>query len=449
MNKGRICIGLSVGGCLVLLLLIVSYLKSIDLEEDILSKLVFSYEGEEQTIDFPLWKDETVGKYYMFLPSWLSGETGVFTVRYSGYAAKVKIDGCFYPDRSSFLEDGEEIEHSLEVSRIVGEESVDVTLQILHSEKLPSIFIEIENQDRVLDVERQTDKRYFEIGSMKLLDEQGSLLHQGRLEKFKVRGNLTATLGKKPFTLILNRPAELLGMESAVKWNLLANATDGTYIRNKIIRDLANECIDTYEPQGEFVEVYLNGAYQGLYLLTEAVEIAENRLEIDPIKNWFIEMELEFRTRNDSTRMITDRGQSFIIHSDGIVTKQEIAQLLSRLNDVESALYAENGISEISGKSLEELIDLESFAKVWLVEELSGDHDVGIASQFSYALKAEDSLWYAGPTWDFDGIMGNVNKPMYAIPEALTGVVEMMGTPEDTDQNRWFAAMWRHPQFQE
>lgn len=230
---------------------------------------------------------------------------------------------------------------------------------------------------------------------------------------------------------------------------MLANATDGTYIRNKIIRDLANECIDTYEPQGESVEVYLNGAYQGLYLLTEAVEVAPNRLEIDLDDNWFIEMELEFRTREDPTRMITDRGQSFIIHSDRIVTEPEREALLRRLNDVESALYAEDGISEISGKTLEELIDIESFAKAWLVEELSGDHDVGIASQFAYALKDENSLWYAGPTWDFDGIMGNVNKPMYAVPENLAGAVEQSGAEDDKNQNRWLSAMWRYPKFQE
>lgn len=449
MNRGRISIGLSVGGCLVLLFLIVSYLKNMDLEEDVLSKLVFTYEGEEQTVDFPVWKDETVGKYYLFLPSWFSDKSGEFTVHYNDYVAKLKIDDEFYSNGGFFSEDGGEVEHSLKISGFTGEEALDTTLQILRSENLPSIFIEIENQDRVLNVNRQTDKRNFETGSMKLIDESGKLIHQGRVEKFKVRGNLTAVFGKKPFTFTLKNPAELLGMESAVKWNLLANATDGTYIRNKMIRDLANECIDTYEPQGELVEVYLNGAFQGLYLLTEAVEIAPNRIEIDPNKNWFIEMELEFRTREDPTRMITDRGQSFIIHSDQIVTEQEREVLLGRLNDVESALYGENGISEISGKPLEELIDLESFAKAWLVEELTGDHDTGIASQFAYTLKEEGSLLYAGPTWDFDGIMGNVNKPMYAVPESLTGVVEMIGTPEDEDQNRWLSAMWRYPKFQE
>lgn len=449
MNKWKIRVGVSVSACLILVLLIFSYLRAMDLKEDVLDQLFFSYEIEDQVIDFPIWWDDTVDKYYLFLPSWFSGKTGEFSIHYNDYFGKVKIDGLSYQDGSLFVEEGEEVEHSLTVNGIVGTCPISTTLQILCSERLPSVFITIKEKDRVLKVDRESDKRYFETGFMSLLDENGVLLCQEKLEKFKVRGNLTATFGKKPFTFTLKKPEGLLGMEPAVKWNLLANATDGTYIRNKIIRDLANECIDTYEPQGEFTEVYLNGDYQGLYLLTEAVEIAENRLEIDPIGNWFIEMELEFRTRDNPTRMITDRGQSFLIHSDSIVSEPEVAQLLSRLNDVESALYAENGVSEISGKALEELIDLESFARAWLVEELSGDHDVGIASQFAYALKAEEALWYAGPTWDFDGIMGNVNKPMYAIPEALTGVVEQSGTEDDKNQNRWLSAMWRYPKFQE
>ena len=449
MNNSRIRIGLGVGGCLVLLFLIVSYLKNIDLEKDILGELVFTYRGEEQIIDFPVWKDEAAGKYYLFLPSWFYGKAGEFTVHYNDYAAKVKVDGIFYPNGGSFTEDGGETEHSLEVSRITGGESVGTTLQILRSEKLPSIFIEIENEDKVLDVEGQMDDKHSEIGIIHLMDESGKILYQGEMEKFRVHGNHTATLDKKPFTFILKEPTEFLGMEAAAKWKLLANATDGAYIRNKIVRDLANQCINTYEPEGEFAEVYLNGVYQGLYLLTEAVEIDKNRLEIDPETNWFIEMELDYRAREDDTQMITNRGQIFIIHTDENVTETERVHLLERLNDIESALFAENGISDISGKSLEELIDMDSFAKAWLIEELSGDHDVGTTSQFAYISKEEDTLLYAGPTWDFDGIMANVSTPMYGIPEALTGVVENSTPEDDNNKNRWLAAMWRNPKFQE
>ncbi len=405
--------------------------------------------GEEQTIDFPLWKDDTDGTWYLFLPSWFSEKDGEFLLHYSDYTAKIEIDGVKCRSGENWSDDGEEKVHSLDVYGLMGCTPVHTSFKVLRSENLPSIFITVEEKNEIFSTEETSEKKYFETGPMQMFDEKGQFLCESELEKFKVRGNLTATFEKKPFTFTMKEAAGLLGMEPVVKWNLLANATDGTYIRNKIIRDLAYECIDAYEPQGEFTEVYLNGEFQGLYLLTEAVEIGENRLEIDPEQHWFVEMELDFRTREDETEMVTERGQHFIIHADKTVTSAEKAQILERLNDVESALFAENGISAISGKHIEELIDMESFAKAWLVEELSGDHDIGIASQFAYAAKDGDSVWYAGPVWDFDGIMGNVNKPMYAIPEALTSVVEMSGTADDANQNRWLAAMWRHPEFQE
>lgn len=449
MNKSKIRICMIASACLILILMLTSSLRNMDLEKEVLEELVFTYEGEDQVIDFPVWKDDTDGAYYLFLPSWFSKKGGEFSLHYGDYTAKVEIDGIKYRNGMRWSDDGAEKVHSLDVYGIMGCAPVHTSLRVLCSENLPAVFVTVEEKDEIFSTEESSEQKYFETGAMRMFDENGELLCESVLEKFKVRGNLTATFDKKPFTFTMKEAAGLLGMEPAVKWNLLANATDGTYIRNKIIRDLAYECIDAYEPQGEFTEVYLNGEFQGLYLLTEAVEIGENRLEIDPEQHWFVEMELDFRTREDETEMVTERGQHFIIHADKTVTSAEKTQILERLNDVESALFAENGISAISGKHIDELIDMESFAEAWLVEELSGDHDIGIASQFAYAAKDGDSVWYAGPVWDFDGIMGNVNKPMYAIPEALTSVVEMSGTADDANQNRWLAAMWRHPEFQE
>lgn len=449
MSKSKIRICMIASACLILILMLVSSLRNMDLEKEVLEELVFTYEGKDQVIDFSAWKDDTDGTYYLFLPSWFSEKGGEFSLHYEDYTAKVEIDGIKYRNGMSWSDDGTEKVHSLDVYGMMGCTPVHTSLRVLCSENLPAVFVTVEEKDEIFSLEESSEQKYFETGAMQMFDENGELLCESKLEKFKVRGNLTATFAKKPFTFTMKEAAGLLGMEPAVKWNLLANATDGTYIRNKIIRDLAYECIDAYEPQGEFTEVYLNGEFQGLYLLTEAVEIGENRLEIDPEQNWFVEMELHFRTREDETEMITEQGQHFIIHTDKPVSSGEKAQILERLNDVEGALFAENGISAISGKSIDELIDMESFAEAWLVEELSGDHDIGIASQFAYAAKESDSVWYAGPVWDFDGIMGNVNKPMYAIPEALTGVVEMSGAADDPNQNRWLAAMWRHPEFQE
>ena len=434
--------------CLLFMLILYLSWRGMEHEELFLDNFSLKYGEEGMTIDFSLWKDDTEEKYFLFLPSWLNKSESEFRICFNDFKGKVYIDGIKYADGSYFKDDGSEAIHRLEVYGFLGDFYMDTTLQVLSSEQLPSVFVTVEDPERLLNSEEFENKKYLERGSLTMLDQYGDLLCQSNLSVFKVRGNLTSGLDKKPFTFTLEQPSSLLGMEPAVKWNLLANATDGSYIRNKIIRDLAYKSINAYEPQGEFAELYLNGVYQGLYLLTEAVEIGENRLEISPEDNWFIEMELDFRARDDETQMITDRGQTFIIHSDVKVSEEEKAQVLYRLNDIESALFAENGISSVSGKSLEQLIDLESFAEAWLIEELSGDHDAGITSQFLYASKEVDSLWYSGPVWDFDGIMTNVNTPMYAIPEALTTSIEMSRPEGDNNQNRWLAAMWKNPKFQ-
>lgn len=435
--------------CIIVLFSCAMSAELTDYEEVVIGSLSVECMTDGQTVELTLWKDESDGAYYLFLPSWFAGAENELTLCYEDWKGILKINDVIQQNKSIWIDSGEEKVHKLEVYDKRGECHLSTTLQVLASENIPALFVTVEAENDLLKIEEFENKKYIEAGSAIMVDEEGKFLWQEELSEFKVRGNLTATYDKKPFSFSFYEPREVLGMEPAMKWNLLANSTDGSYIRNKIIRDLAYESIDAYEPEGEFAELYLNGVYQGLYLLTEAVEIADNRIEIDADENWFVEMELDFRARNDETQIITDRGQIFIVHSEIGVSKEDLEKIASRLNDVESALFAEDGVSEISGKSLEELIDLESFAEAWLIEELSGDHDIGITSQFAYALKDEDSLWHSGPAWDFDGIMTNVNTPMYGVPESLTSVIWMSRPKDNNNQNRWMSAMWNYAKFRE
>lgn len=435
--------------CIIVLFSCLMSARLTDYEEVVLGSLSLEYRAEGQEVSLALWKDESDGAYYLFLPSrFAKAEEGLIFC-YEDWKGTLKIDDTVIQNQDKWTDNGQEEIHKLEVYDKKGQCRLSTTLQVLASENIPSLFVSVEAQKDLLKIEEFENKKYIEVGSAVMIDEEGNFLWQEELSEFKVRGNLTAAYEKKPFTFSFHEPREVLGMEPAMKWNLLANSTDGSYIRNKIIRDLAYESVDAYEPEGTFTELYLNGVYQGLYLLTEAVEIAENRIEIEPDENWFVEMELDFRAREDETQIVTRQGQIFIVHSEYGVSKEDLKIIEERLNDVESALFAEDGISTVSGKSLAELIDLDSFAEAWLIEELSGDHDIGITSQFAYADKDEDSLWYSGPAWDFDGIMTNVNTPMYSVPEALTSVVWMSRPEENKNQNRWMAAMWNYPRFRE
>lgn len=421
-----------------------SYIQT-DHEKEIMRNLSFECDVDGQKIELGVWENEEEEIYYLFLPSCFAGKNREYVLRYEDKKGTLKIDGISYKDGQVFEETGNETTHQIELKSFFGTSYMEKQLRILTSENLPAIMITVEAEDDLLDSEEFSNKKYIETGDMIMLSEEGDILCSERLDKFKVRGNLTATLDKKPFTFSFSQPISLCGMEPAVKWNLLANATDGSYIRNKVVLDLANASIDAYEPDGEFTELYLNGQYQGLYLLTEAVEIGENRLDLLPEDSWFVEMELDFRLEEDTPYVVTDKGQIFIIHSETGITEKE--QILYMLNDIESALFAQDGISLLSGKELGELIDLESWAEAWLVQEISGDHDTGIASQFAYTLGKEDSLLYAGPVWDFDGTMGNVNTPMFKNPAALTTSIEESRPYGNANQNRWLAAMYRNDDF--
>ena len=96
----------------------------------------------------------------------------------------------------------------------------------------------------------------------------------------KVRGNSTSSGAKKPYNIKLSSKKDVLGMGRAKKWCLLANLYDKTMLRNKLSYDFAAEIGMDYVSSCEFAELYLNGVYRGCYLLTEAVEIGETRVDL-------------------------------------------------------------------------------------------------------------------------------------------------------------------------
>lgn len=448
-NKLRIFLVAS--ACLALMgMLAISYMGT-DYEKKILDGLSVKCAADGEEIKLALWEDEESGIYYLFLPSCFAGKSREFTFDYEDKAGVLSINGTPYRSGTVWTDSGGEEIYEIELRSPLGRSYMKKSMQVLSSENLPVIMITAEDEKDLLRTDEFENKKYIETGSMVMLDENGKTVCRENLKRLKVRGNLTATLDKKPLTFSFHNPVGLCGMSPAVKWNLLANATDGSYIRNKLVLDLANKCTDDYEPDGEFVEVYLNGIYQGLYLLTEAVQVDDNRLALSPDENWFLEIELDFRKEEDISYVTTDRGQIFAILLDAGTNGQggEKEQIEYMLNDIESALFAGDGISGISGKPLPELIDLDSWAVAWLVQEISGDHDTGIASQFSYTKSKKEPVLYAGPVWDFDGTMGNVNTALYTNPAALTTSIEKTRPEGNANQNRWLAAMYRNEKFRE
>lgn len=249
-----------------------------------------------------------------------------------------------------------------------------------------------------------------EKGSIRIYTEEGIISYTGDLEFIKGRGNYTWTeYEKKPYSIKLSEEADLLGMGKAQKWILLANAGDQSNLRNKIVYDFADELGLLYSPESEWVDLYLNGEYVGLYQLSEKNEVHSQRVNIAQNGSFLVSLELENRLKSqDYDYVLTEEKQAFRVHYPENPSKENLVQIETQLQAVETAILSDNGIDPLTGQYWNELIDLDSWVKKYLIEEIFGNGDGGAVSQFYY-YDANDfkSKIYAGPVWDYDSTMGN------------------------------------------
>ena len=75
------------------------------------------------------------------------------------------------------------------------------------------------------------------------------------------------------------KEVSLAGMGANSEWVLNGPYLDKTLIRNKLVYDLARE-LNGWAPDTRFVELFVDGKYQGVYLAVEPVTNGESRLRL-------------------------------------------------------------------------------------------------------------------------------------------------------------------------
>ena len=217
----------------------------------------------------------------------------------------------------------------------------------------------------------------------------------------KVRGNSTAMTAKKSFTFKFDKKKELYGMGKGKKWVLLANPFDPTLLRNYIAFDFAQELGLSYTSEQKIVELWLDGKFRGCYTLMEPVQAGKDRVDLDVDGNKDFMLEYERLRTDEGTTYITVNNLRFGISEPDEPDEGQVAyitQTLKRLTDI---------INSGDRVSIEAAIDIPSFAKFYLLNEFIKTNDFNFSSVFFYY---KDGKFYAGPPWDYDLSMGNVNK---------------------------------------
>ena len=155
-------------------------------------------------------------------------------------------------------------------------------LTILRGSSLPALFLEVDptrlgkiNRDKTLSITE---------GRAVYLEADGSVGYAGGLTQLKGRGNNTFAYAKKPYQLKLEKKVSLSGMSRGKTWVLLANWNDLSLLRNQVVLDLAREAGLRGAVGCRQVDVWINGIYQGLYLMTEKIQINKNRLNLTDLE---------------------------------------------------------------------------------------------------------------------------------------------------------------------
>ena len=228
--------------------------------------------------------------------------------------------------------------------------------------------------------------------------------------EFKGRGNSTwREYAKKPYQIKFSKKTSVLGMPAAKKWILLANASDDSMIRTRLVYDAAEQMGFPYVTEYKYVDLWVDGEYLGVYLIGEKAEIGKNRLNLQDPAGAMFELDNGFATDEDhyffEGRLNSYFALKEIVEEDDAHIAQAMSNFQTAMTRFTTALTSE-GWENLSLAQLNAMIDVDSLARYYLMNEYVLNGESFFTSFFWYQDGASDVL-HVGPLWDFDTCMGN------------------------------------------
>ncbi len=374
-----------------------------------------------------MWQDEEKG--YFFLPSCIKsnrirlGDTGENSVR---------IDGELLEPGDAFVWE-EERSYQLQITDASYEQRT-YEVVFMESENIPAVFIDTDSGslDNLHD-----DRENEETGKICVVREDGVTEYQDELPRISGRGNSTWEYEKKPYALKLKAPHPLCGLNQSDRWRLLALWREGSRLDNKIAMDISEGLGLAYSPQGTWVDLYLNGEYRGIYLLAESVTVGEGRVDIHDLekenksRNPSIELGTAERYKEEGSKgylledgadtdggyliekdhpkhweaevsgFQTSRGDYFTINAPRHASREQVTYIADYVDGIDAQIQSGDA-------GVWERLDITSFAKRFLVDEIALEMDAGSTSMFFYKDRGDGKL-YSGPPWDYDNAFGETS----------------------------------------
>ena len=287
----------------------------------------------------------------------------------------------------------------------------------------------------------------------------------------EIRGFTSANFPKKSFTVETRYPnasnlnTELLGLPKENDWVFNGPYPDKSLMRNVLAYHLGNKT-GRWSPWTKYFELYLNGNYNGVYVLIEKIKNDKNRLNLaeitaidtigDEITGGYI-LKLDRPEATDVEgvdywvspyRAATALQQKeYFLHVDPEGDKLLPVQrnyIKNYITDFENVLYSNSYTHPTQGYY--PYVNLQSFVDYYIITELSRNLDGYRISTFLHKDKdSKGGKLTMGPFWDYDICFGNAN--FFSAGNTAGWVIDGMGDGDAYAMPFWWKKFRLDPQF--
>lgn len=308
-------------------------------------------------------------------------------------------------------------------------------INITTKETVPAPFLYNEDGSRTLNNKMvQASVQYFDnqeynnhLTDTPTVSEHALIRTRGRSSRgFDKQGYLLKFMEAD---FLNNKKVSLSGMTADSDWVLHGPFLDKTLIRNYLCYNLAGEIMD-YSPNVRFCEIFINGTYKGLYLLTEKIEYNdEGRIKFTetdpdlPATSYIVKLDEEGENPLYSLNTFSEysgkngprkRGSNKleIIYPNKTLTLEQKEYIEAEISRFEKALVSFDSADKNYGYP--SFIDTASFVDYFIINEFTMNSDAARLSTFFYKdIRGKLKI----TVWDFNSAFDNylpvMSEPHY------------------------------------
>ena len=289
----------------------------------------------------------------------------------------------------------------------------------------------------------------------------GNVTFDGNTYPMKIRGRGNTSwwyFPQKAYLLNLDDPVSILGWTPSEKYALIPCYIDRSFIRNPVSMDMSRvlDNLD-YTPEQVPVNVYINGDYRGIYILSEHIEMGPDKVDLfpkGPVLSGQEPVSDNMVSKYDEVPFFLECGGDLRVphtYAKDYYQAAHTPQLFLHYPEPEKPnseefTYVKDYIDAtdkaiVAGEGYDQYIDVDSFVDWFIIMEMTCNTDSALwRSTFMY--KPFGEKLKLCPVWDFDRAYGNFSydNTSYAYWASAEQVY-------DRAQGHWMSYLYKSDDF--